>query len=60
MFFINCMPNSIFYIHTNLERFGHVRRTDNDIIKKVLTETIQKKIPILDYVRDGKMLLIDM
>jgi len=29
-----------------MEWFGHVWRADNDIIKKVLTETIYKKRPI--------------
>jgi len=29
-----------------MEWFGHVWRADNDIIRKVLTETIHKKRPI--------------
>lgn len=29
-----------------MELFGRVRKTDNDIIKKVLTETMHKKRPI--------------
>jgi len=41
-------PNITTYIKIKrMEWFGHVWRADNDIIKKVLTETIQKKRPIV-------------
>ncbi|KAF0686884.1 Uncharacterized protein FWK35_00036068, partial [Aphis craccivora] len=40
-------PNITTYIKIKrMEWFGHVWRADGDIIKKVLTETIQKKRPI--------------
>jgi len=40
-------PNISSYIKIKrMEWFGHVWRADNDIIRKVLTETIQKRRPI--------------
>jgi len=40
-------PNILSYIKIKrMEWFGHVWRADNDIIRKVLTETIHNKRPI--------------